>query len=60
MKEILNKRIVIIFGCVIMSVFCFTLSEKNKENVIKTMAVPVTNKVIVVDAGHGGEDRWSS
>ncbi|MGN1327904.1 MAG: hypothetical protein ACI4VQ_07525 [Clostridia bacterium] len=32
---------------------------KNKE-IVSTMAVPVTNKTIVIDAGHGRRRWWSS
>lgn len=40
--------------CIISIVTYF--SKMPNENSIETMSVPVTNKVIIVDAGHGGED----
>lgn len=36
-------------------IFLYQYSNTNK-NAISTMALPVTNKTIVIDAGHGGED----
>lgn len=36
-------------------IFSYQYSNTNK-NAISTMALPVTNKTIVIDAGHGGED----
>ena len=36
--------------------FVIQVSTIENENVINTMAMPVTKKTIVIDAGHGGED----
>lgn len=59
LKKLLNKRLGLIAGCVMLSILTFTLGKNNKGDIISTMALPVTNKVIVLDAGHGGEDRRS-
>ena len=37
-------------------IISMSIKNMNENKVISTMSVPVTNKVIVVDAGHGGED----
>lgn len=39
-------------------IISMSIKNMNENKVISTMSVPVTNKVIVVDAGHGGEDEW--
>ena len=56
MLEKISKRIFLISSFVIVSVISFTINRTHYEEVISTMAMPVTNKKIVVDAGHGGED----
>lgn len=56
----LNKRIGLVSCLIIISLCTFTFSKTRKGDIISTMSVPVTNKVIVIDAGHGGEDRRSS
>lgn len=47
------KRISIITLSIIMSIGMYGLKNSKKSEVISTMSVPVTNKVIVIDAGHG-------
>lgn len=60
---ILNKkRIMAIFCMVFVSLFAFSFKIANdnmikKEITTETVALPVTNKVIVVDAGHGTPDE---
>ena len=56
MKKFNLRRIKIISLIVIMSVCFATIKNEERKNVVSTMAVPVTNKVIIIDAGHGGED----
>ncbi len=58
---ILNKkRIYIIFCCLVLSTLAFKINNNlNTLDVIETVALPVNNKVIIIDAGHGGEDRRS-
>lgn len=42
--------------------FCFIANNKTNQNrsydITQVSSIPVTEKVIVIDAGHGGEDRW--
>lgn len=52
----LNKRISLVCCCIIISICTFTIGKRVSGDIISTMSVPVTNKVIVIDAGHGGED----
>ena len=51
-----TKRIAILFIMVIFSISMANIKNNMAKESVSTMAVPVTNKVIVVDAGHGGED----
>lgn len=58
---ILNKRkIIIIVGIfIIATVFVqiWLTQIISKKNVYETSAIPANKKTIVLDAGHGGEDR---
>lgn len=46
---ILNKkRVLIIFVCVIISIFCAEINVQKQT--IQTVAMPVENKVIILDA----------
>lgn len=60
---LLNRKrlILILFGITlsITTFLFFTASSKNTE-VIQTVALPVSNKVIVLDAGHGVPDERCS
>lgn len=50
---IIRKRILLVFPLLIIGLaFIFT----NKDNSVPTMYLPVTDKVIAIDAGHGGVD----
>ncbi len=54
---ILNKkRILIIFVCFIISTIALELKKAERINIKETVALPVNKKVIIIDAGHGGED----
>ncbi len=53
-----KKRILFIMLAVIVSVIVPYLLENNDET-IETVALPVSNKVIVLDAGHGTPDERS-
>ena len=48
-----KKRILFIVFAVMVAVFIPTMQEKKIES-IETVALPVSNKVIVLDAGHRG------
>lgn len=55
---ILNrKRIVFILSMVLVSMFVFMFQVTDKEETIETVGLPVSNKVIVIDAGHGKPDE---
>ncbi len=50
---ILNKkRIGIIAGIVLIAVFAFTFQKAQINKTVETVTLPVSNKVIVLDAGH--------
>ena len=48
-----KKRIYIIFACLILSTIVFQLKAPKNMEVKETVALPVDNKVIILDAGHG-------
>ena len=57
-----QKRIITIFLIVFVSLFAFSFkiannNMLNKEITTETVALPVTNRVIVIDAGHGTPDE---
>lgn len=53
---ILNKkRICIIFICLVLSISF--VKFKPEDESIETVALPVENKVIILDAGHGTPDE---
>ncbi len=59
---IINKKRIMFLVIAIflpIGIFMFQTANNNmikNDKIIATMSVPVTNKIIVVDAGHGGED----
>lgn len=55
---ILNKkRILTITICLVLTFFMAGIKRKNE--IIETVALPVENKVIIIDAGHGSPDERS-
>ena len=53
-----KKRISIIFTMLAISVLSYGIVyNKDKRTTITTSSLPVTNKVIVLDAGHGKPDE---
>lgn len=48
-----KKRILFIILVVFVSVFTYFLSTENLNKTIETVSLPITNKVVVLDAGHG-------
>lgn len=50
------KKRILLFAIIISLIIFITLYEAKDVKIIPTMAVPVTNKVIVIDAGHGKPD----
>lgn len=48
-----KKRLIFILSCFVFSIFAFCLSQNNSiksEKTIDTVSLPVSNKVIVIDA----------
>lgn len=55
---ILNKKkIMLVIGIILIGIFAFTIQSRNDEETVQTVSLPVTNKVIVIDAGHGVPDE---
>lgn len=55
---ILNKkRLLAMLSMVCVALFVFTFQIANKSNTVPTVSLPVSNKVIVLDAGHGKPDE---
>lgn len=52
-----KKRIISIICLVIIGMFAFMLQTANVNRTLETVSFPVTNKVIVLDAGHGKPDE---
>ena len=52
-----KKKILVISTCIFVSLFAFILQTSKIENTVQTVALPVSNKVIVIDAGHGKPDE---
>lgn len=52
-----KKRILCIFSMVFISLFVFIFQTANLNKTVETVALPVSNKVIVLDAGHGKPDE---
>ncbi len=53
-----KKRIMIVASVIIVALFVFAIQTNTKNtNVVQTVALPVSNKVIVLDAGHGKPDE---
>ena len=51
------KRLSIISCCIFLSVFFYSARRLKPVEIIPVMALPVTNKVIILDAGHGTPDE---
>lgn len=54
-----KKRILFIIMLILISTFTYSINTK-KENTISTSSLPVSNKVIILDAGHGKPDEGAS
>lgn len=52
-----RKRLLAILSMICVSVLVFTFQIAKEDKVVETVALPVSNKVIVVDAGHGVPDE---
>lgn len=51
-----KKRITLIIMVLFVSIASYTVTVK-KNDLVTTSSLPVTNKVIVLDAGHGQPDE---
>ena len=58
-KKIINKIVIILLIITIYTIIGYNITNKNKKNQIalETVALPVNNKVVVIDAGHGVPDE---
>ena len=54
-----KKRILFIIMFILISTFTYSINKK-KENTISTSSLPVSNKVVILDAGHGRPDEGAS
>ena len=54
-----RKRIFIVLTCIIVSTIAFQLKGVKKADTQETVALPVNNKVVILDAGHG-RGGWRS
>lgn len=53
-----KKRMYLLIICILLSIGIFKISSRTSmPNTIETVALPVSNKVIVIDAGHGKPDE---
>lgn len=48
-----KKRVYIILTCLIVATLAFEIKILNKPETQETVALPVNNKIIILDAGHG-------
>ena len=47
-----KKRLGIIAGVLLVAIFAFTFQTVSNPKTVQTVSLPVSNKVIVLDAGH--------
>ena len=52
-----RKRLIAMVSMVCLSVLVFSFQIATEEKTVETVALPVSNKVIVIDAGHGVPDE---
>lgn len=52
-----KKRLLIVLSAILVSVGIFSISSVKKEDTVQTVSLPVSEKVIVIDAGHGVPDE---
>ncbi len=53
------KRIAIISSALVLTVIFYTITHSKDISLIPVMTLPVSNRVIVLDAGHGIPDERS-
>ena len=58
-----KKRLIFVAMVVVLSIFSFSFERQiDRENALEssqTVALPVSDKVVVLDAGHGSPDNRS-
>lgn len=53
-----KKRIMVVASGIMVALFVFAIQTNTKNaNAVQTVALPVSNKIIVLDAGHGKPDE---
>ena len=52
-----RKRIISVVSMVFVALFVFVLQTSKLDKFVATVSLPVSNKVIVIDAGHGVPDE---
>lgn len=56
-----KQRLIITLNLIILSLFaCMYSIASQEKNTVSTVALPISNKVIVLDAGHGLPDERSN
>ena len=56
-----KKNTFILLGIILVIIFAAILFlNSEEEKTVQTVALPVSGKVIILDAGHGGEDGRSN
>lgn len=52
-----RKRILLILLLIGISIFTYTVTTSRVYNAVQVVSLPITNKVVVLDAGHGKPDE---
>lgn len=54
-----KRRLIFVVSMVFISLFTYLFTVSYTKDTIQTAGLPVTNKVVVLDAGHGRRRWWS-
>lgn len=54
------KRLMLITCCLVVSIYFSSRQKISDKELVQTMTLPVSNKVIVLDAGHGTPDEGAT
>lgn len=57
MIVIRKKRLILILTCIVLSVSFYMVNMNSRIETVETVSFPVSQKVIVLDAGHGVPDE---
>ena len=55
-----KKRLLAMISMICVAIFAFSFHIAKDELTVETVALPVSNKVIIIDAGHGVPDEGVS